>query len=185
MPQIIRAPDEILTERLRLRPVRPSDAALVELYASDARVARMTERIPHPYPPSLAESFVDRVTSGTPGEICWAIEVQAEPGSTAEANALIGTIILRFGSEGSARVGYWVAPAFWNTGYASEAVEAVVAHAPCLGLREITARVFQDNAASVRVLIHAGFAYVDDGEAYSLGRGGVVATHNYRREIPS
>ena len=46
MPQIIRAPDEILTERLRLRPVRPSDAALVELYASDARVARMTERIP-------------------------------------------------------------------------------------------------------------------------------------------
>ena len=78
-----------------------------------------------------------------------------------------------------------MAPAFWNTGYASEAVEAVVAHAPCLGLREITARVFQDNAASVRVLIHAGFAYVDDGEAYSLGRGGVVATHNYRLEIPS
>lgn len=185
MPQIIRAPYEILTDRLRLRPLRPTDAALVELYASDIRVARMTERIPHPYPPGLAESFVDRMTSGAPGEVCWAIEIQAEPGSTAEANALIGTIVLRFGPEGSARIGYWVAPAFWNTGYASEAVEAVIAHAPAFGLGEVTARVSQDNAAAVRVLIHAGFSYVDDGESYSLGRGGVMATHNYRREIPS
>lgn len=183
MTQTIRTPEELLTDRLRLRPLRPADAALVELYASDVRVARMTERIPHPYPPGLAESFVDRVTGGTPGEVCWAIEVQAEPGSTAEANALIGTIILRFEAPDSARIGYWVAPAFWNTGYAREAVEAVVAHGPALGLRRITARVFQDNAASVRVLINAGFAYVDDGEAYSLGRGGVIATHNYRREV--
>ena len=183
MTQTIRAPAELQTERLRLRPLRPADAALVELYASDARVARMTERIPHPYPPGLAEAFVERVSGGIPGEVCWAIEVRAEPGSTAEANALIGTIILRFETSERARIGYWVAPALWNTGYASEAVEAVVSQAPALGLSEVTARVFQDNLASVRVLIHAGFAYVDDGEAYSLGRGGVVATHNYRRAV--
>ena len=28
-----------------------------------------------------------------------------------------------------AEIGYWVAPAFWGTGYASEAVEAVVGFA--------------------------------------------------------
>ena len=30
---------------------------------------------------------------------------------------------LKPSGEGVAEIGYWVAPAFWNTGYASEAVE--------------------------------------------------------------
>ena len=49
------------------------------------------------------------------------------------------------------------------------------------GFREITARVFQDNPASVKVLLRAGFDYVDDAEVYSVARGTMVPTHNYRR----
>ena len=88
--------------------------------------------------------------------------------------------MLRLDAPGSARLGYWLAPAFWGTGYASEATEGVVGFARAAGFRALTARVFQDNPASVKVLLHAGFAYVDDGEVYSLARGTMVPTHNYR-----
>ena len=169
---------EIVTERLRLRRFRRSDAALIELYASDARVARMTERIPHPYPPGLALGFVERVARGTADEMGWAIDAGAE-----KENGLIGTIMLRLSEPGVARIGYWLAPAYWGTGYASEAAEGVVRFAAGARLEEVTARVFQDNPASVKVLLRAGFGYVDDGEVYSVARGTMVPTHNYRRRL--
>ena len=178
MSETILQPVDLVTERLRLRRFQRSDVALVELYASDARVARMTERIPHPYPPGLAASFIERVGAGTPDEIGWAVDIGAEA-----ENGLIGTIMLRITAPGVARIGYWLAPAFWGTGYASEAAEAVVGFAAGAGFHEVTARVFQDNPASVKVLLRAGFVYVDDGEVYSVARGSMVPTHNYRRLI--
>ena len=178
MPETDLQPVDIVTERLRLRRFRRSDAPLIELYASDARVARMTERIPHPYPPGLATSFVERVARGAPDAVGWAVDA----GGDGE-NGLIGTIMLRLPEPGTARIGYWLAPAYWGTGYASEAAEAVVGFAAAAGLGEVAARVFQDNPASARVLLHAGFAYVDDGEAYSVARGSMVPTHNYRRRL--
>jgi RimJ/RimL family protein N-acetyltransferase len=180
MSEAILQPVDLVTERLRLRRFRRSDAALVELYASDARVARMTERIPHPYPPGFAAGFVERVGPGVPGEIGWAIDIGAEA-----ENGLIGTIMLRIDAPGVARIGYWLAPAFWGTGYACEATEAVVGFAEGAGFREVTARVFQDNPASVKVLLRAGFAYAEDGEVYSVARNCMVATHNYRRRLGS
>ena len=179
-------PVDLFTERLHLRRFRRDDAGLVQLYASDARVARMTERIPHPYPPGLAESFVARAAAAAPGEVTWAIDTAAVPDAETDGGgALIGAIALRLEPSGGGRIGYWVAPAFWNTGYASEATAAVVAHAATLGIPEVTARVFQDNAASVLVLMHAGFDYTGDGEVYSVARGGMVPTHTYRRILGS
>jgi RimJ/RimL family protein N-acetyltransferase len=178
MTDAILDPVDLVTERLLLRRFRAEDAALVELYVSDARVARMTERIPHPYPPGMARGFVTRAAAGTPGEASWAIDAGPDT-----SGGLVGAITLRIAAPGSGRIGYWVAPAFWNTGYASEATAAVVKHAGRLGLSELTARVFQDNAASVRVLMHSGFDYTGDGEAYSVARGGMVPTHEYRREV--
>lgn len=184
MSETILQPVDIATERLRLRRFRPSDVALIELMASDRRVAWMTERIPHPYPPGLAASFVDRVAAGARDEIGWAIDADTGTGDE-PGNGLIGTIMLRVeappeASGGSARVGYWLAPACWGTGYATEALDGVVGFARAAGFRELTARVFQDNPASVKVLLHAGFAYTGDGEVYSLAREAMVPTHNYR-----
>ena len=51
------AQPEIVTPRLRLRRLRPRDAALIALYASDRRVAWATAVIPHPYPPGAAEAL--------------------------------------------------------------------------------------------------------------------------------
>jgi RimJ/RimL family protein N-acetyltransferase len=75
-------------------------------------------------------------------------------------------------------IGYWVAPAFWNSGLASEAVRALIAANPH-GASTIFAEVFQDNPGSARVLTNCGFDYLGDAEAYSVARGATVATWTY------
>jgi RimJ/RimL family protein N-acetyltransferase len=50
----------LVTPRLRLRPLRAADAAQIALHAGDRKVAWMTTRIPHPYPPGAAEAVVER-----------------------------------------------------------------------------------------------------------------------------
>ena len=169
---------EIATPRLRLRPLRPRDAGLIALYCSDRRVGWTTARIPYPYPPGAAEAFIERVTAPGAVEWSWALDTGAD-----DENGLVGCIGLEPTGDGLAEIGYWVAPAFWNTGYASEAVEGLVAHAAASGWRELTAGVFQDNPASARVLTRAGFAYEGEGETFSLARGAMVPTFRYRRVL--
>jgi RimJ/RimL family protein N-acetyltransferase len=169
---------DLVTPRLRLRRLRPSDAALVHLYASDARVARMTTSIPHPNPPGSAEAFVARVTGPAARETVWALDAGAEG-----ENGLIGLISAKPADADTGEIGYWVAPAFWNAGYAGEAVEAVAAEMARRGSVALTAEVFQDNLASARVLTRAGFAYVGEGETHSVARGAMVPTFRYRLDL--
>ena len=169
---------ELATKRMRLRRLRPADAALMTLYASDARVARMTFQIPHPYPPGAAEAYVERARSDGTKELVWALDT-GEDGE----NGLIGLISLKPGPGGEAEVAYWVAPAFWRTGYAGEAIEAVAGWAAARGLVALTAQVFQDNVPSIKVLTRAGFAYEGAGEVHALARHAVVPTFRYRREL--
>ena len=43
--------------------------------------------------------------------------------------------------------------------------------------------MFQDNVASARVLTRAGFAYVGEGESYSVARGAMTPAFRYRRDL--
>jgi RimJ/RimL family protein N-acetyltransferase len=170
---------DLATPRLRLRRLRPSDAALLHLYASDPRVARMTTSIPHPYPPGGAEAFVARVTGPSAREIVWALDAGAEG-----ENGLIGLASARPAGPHDAEIALWVAPAFWNAGYAGEAIEAVAAEMARRGARALTAEVFEDNLASARVLARAGFAPAGSGAAHSVARSAVVPTLRFRKHLP-
>lgn len=169
---------DLATPRLRLRRLVRGDAGLIHLYASDARVARMTSSIPHPNPPGSAEALIERVTGLGARETVWALDAGADG-----ENGLIGLISLRPRPEDLGEIGYWVAPAFWNAGYAGEAVEAVARAAERLGMTALTAQAFQDNLPSARVLTRAGFAYVGEGELFSVARGATTPTFRYRRDL--
>ena len=167
----------IATERFDLRPLRRSDMGLIDHYAGDARVARMTTTIPHPLPPGASEALVARSLAPARDEDVWAMD-----GTRTGGPELMGLISLQKVDARQSEIGYWVAPPFWNTGLASDAVGALVAANP-LGHATIFAAVFQDNPASARVLVHAGFDYVGDAEAYSVARGGPVPTWTYLRRM--
>mgnify|MGYP002634784256 CR=1 FL=1 len=167
----------IATERFTLRPARKSDAGLFALYAGDKRVATATRSIPHPLPPGAAEAFMARAMSGKGDEDIWVMD-----GTASGLPEVLGVISLKKMDRAQSEIGYWVAPAFWNLGLASEAVQGLLAANPqqCC---TVFAEVFQDNPGSARVLTNAGFQYLGDAETYSVARGARVPTWTYLRKL--
>jgi RimJ/RimL family protein N-acetyltransferase len=157
---------EIAAGPFTLRPARRSDVGLFTMYAGDRRVAEATQSIPHPLPPGASEAFVERVVDG----------------KLAGLPEVLGVISLKPMDRAQAEIGFWVAPAFWNTGIASKAVAALVQANP-LGIRTYFAEVFQDNPGSAKVLTKQGFGYLGDAETFSVARGALVSTWTYLRNL--
>jgi len=175
------APQVIPAERFVLRPLRRSDAGLISMYTADRRVAEGTRAIPHPLPPGATEAFIARVT-GTPAAGAAHEDVWALDGSAHGLAEVLGLVSLTHMERDQSEVGFWVAPAFWNTGFASEAVAALVAANPHRS-RTLFAEVFQDAPVSARVLSNCGFAYLGDAESWSVARGARVPTWTYLRKM--
>lgn len=167
----------IETERFVLRPLRKSDKGLIDLYGSDARVARMTTAIPHPVPPGLVDDLIARATAQDRDEDIWAMD-----GSKSNGGELMGVISLERMDRNQSEIAYWVAPAFWNGGLARDAVKALVDANP-RGNGTMFASVFQDNPASAKVLTHCGFDYLGDAESFSVARDTTVPTWTYLKKL--
>ncbi len=167
----------IEADRFVLRPLRRSDQGLIDHYASDRQLARMTVSIPHPLPPGATDAFISRALADDRIADVWAID-----GVKDGAAELMGVISLDRVDDGKSEIGYWVAPPFWNTGVASEAVRAVIAANP-LESDTMFACVFQDNPASARVLTNAGFQYLGDAETFSVARNALVPTWTYSLKL--
>lgn len=180
--KIATTPVTIDAGRFSLRPARRSDAGLISLYTSDRRLAEGTRSIPHPLPPGAAESYAAQAMKTGTDEDIWVMD-----GSGSGLPEVLGVISLKRMEDGKAprwqsQVGYWVAPAFWNTGIASEAVAALIAANP-QGSKYLFAEVFQDNPGSAKVLIHNGFSYLGDAETFSVARSARVPTWTYVRKL--
>jgi RimJ/RimL family protein N-acetyltransferase len=176
-PELISLQPVISADRFVLRPIRPSDAGLIALYTSDRRLAEGTRSIPHPLPPGAAEGFIARALSDKREEDVWVMD-----GSARDQAEVLGVLSLSRMDRDQSEIGFWVAPGLWNTGFASEAVSAMVAANPHAS-RTLFAEAFQDNPGSARVLVNAGFDYLGDAEAWSVARGAKVPTWTYMRKM--
>lgn len=163
--------------RLVLRPLQMADAGLLALYTGDKRVAEGTRSIPHPLPPGATEQFIERALAPDRTEDVWVLD-----GSPSQSSSVLGLLSLKHLDRQQSQIGFWVAPAFWNAGFASEAVRCVIDANPHKA-RTLFAEVFQDNAASAHVLTNAGFDYLGDAEAYSVARKANVPTWTYIRRM--
>lgn len=175
--EMIAPAQRIAAQRFVLRALRPSDVGLMTLFASDRRVAEATTSIPHPLPPGTAEGFIARVLAPDSDEVVWAVDASDFGGGE-----LLGVVSLNRMDRGQSEIGYWVAPAYWNAGFASEAVHALVEANP-LANKTIFGSVFQDNPVSARVLTNAGFDYLGDAEAFSVARNAKVPTWTYLKRV--
>jgi len=167
----------IATDRFDLRPLRRSDQGLIEMYASDPRVAKNTSSIPHPLPPGTIEAFITRAMAEPREEDVWVMD-----GLKSGGDEVMGLISLTRLDRNQSEVGYWVAPAFWNTHLASDAVQALVDANP-LQNDAMFAAVYHDNPASAKVLTNAGFIYLGDAETYCVARDAAVPTWTYSRKL--
>jgi len=134
-------PQQIVTDRLVLRPFDRGDGNAVVAVLGDFAVARWLARVPHPF------THADLRLSRDDGASRW-------PGLA--AITLDGAVIGGIGSAG--HLGYWLAPALWGRGYATEAARAVVDRFFASGEAEtLESGFFEGNAASRRVLDKLGF----------------------------
>lgn len=163
-------PEEIRTERLTLRPLRPEDAPRIAEFCGDADVSRWLPQVPHPYPVEAAEAFVSAMReTGAP---VWAIE----PAGNDAREGLVGVIGLN-GQATDGHLGFWLGRAYWGRGYATEAARAVLAHGVAPEDRgRIRSGVVADNRASRAVLRKLGFR--ETGRVHRAGASqGERVTH--------
>ena len=157
----------IKTDRLTLRVPQDDDAEALARGLGVLDIARMTARVPHPYPVEAAEAWIELQRAGRQrgDEISFVIEEQGR---------LCGGIgVFRPAPEHGWEVGYWVEKSCWGRGIATEALTAIVDWArEELGADQLTAGYFTDNPASSRVLEKAGFEPTGCEESkFSLARG--------------
>ncbi len=131
----------IATPRLRLIPVGDADPEEVAAAIGNYDVARWLGRVPYPYGPEDARSFIE-ANAGQEGRV-WFIE---------DREGIAGGI----GIDGE--LGYWLARRAWGLGYATEAGDAAVdAHFADPGAQELQSNYFPGNDRSAGVLRKLGF----------------------------
>ena len=111
----------IITERLNLRKVLPSDAERVLHFRSDKEINKYIKRAPQTL--EIVIAHIEKLSSDlkTDKSVSWGI-------TTKESNIMIGSICLWNFSEDkkTAEVGYDLNPEFQGKGIMSEALKAVL-----------------------------------------------------------
>jgi RimJ/RimL family protein N-acetyltransferase len=162
--------DEVIrTERLLLRPLRPTDAETMLALFGDWDVVRRLSTPPWPYTLADAVEFIQPRMTPTPAEAAFAIALDGR---------FVGGIGTRMKEAGHVQaasgpnLGYWLGQPYWGRGYMTEAARGVIAWAFATGLGEtIYSGAFADNAASVQVQAKLGFARAGESVLFSRPRG--------------
>lgn len=155
------------SERLILRPLRPTDIEAIAVWLGDYDVAKMLARAPHPYSEEDAEAFIAREPDE---EHVFGIERK-------EDGVFLGTIGINpaTGHE----MGYWLGKPFWGFGYATEAAGRMLAYAfDTLGAPSVHAGFFADNPASGNVLAKLGLRHNGSKLRFSNARGVELLCHD-------
>ena len=150
------------TERLNLRPLEKNDAeAMYKNWTYDERVARYCRWNPHESleaTEQLLKMYIDQEASGF--KYRWGIELK-------ETGELVGCIDVVKISEDSkiATVGYVLSCDYWNKGYATEALTAVIQKLFNDGFEVVNAEHHINNIASGKVMEKCGMKYTCNGKA--------------------
>ena len=152
---------------ITLRTFEDSDLDALFDWESDPRAVQMAAFTrANPSDRSAFDAHYERVRSD-PSNTLLAIDDDGE---------FVGTIG-SFTREGEREVTYWIAPARWGQGLASQALRAFLA---IESTRPLYGRVARHNAASAKVLARAGFVEVDSETAFAPGVGAEVVERIYR-----
>jgi [ribosomal protein S5]-alanine N-acetyltransferase len=143
---------EIQLSKCKLRPWHINDANTLVLQANNINVSKnLRDLFPHPYTFNDARFFITHL-AGSKKNLVLAIEVEGEA---------VGSIGIQMQNDiyrKNGELGYWLGETYWGRGIATEAVEAVVKYGfDHFDLNRIYACVFEQNAASMRVLEKCGF----------------------------
>ena len=152
----------IKTERLILRPLTDKDAAeMFKNWTWDERVAKYCRWYPHKSieeTKQLLKMYISQAENGF--DYRWGITLR-------DSNNLIGVIDVVDLSEDkkTAEVGYVLAYDYWNNGYLTEALKAVIDELFNDGVETVIADHHVENIASGRVMEKCGMKFTHFSKA--------------------
>jgi len=167
MAEAVSPPPELISERLRLRRVRPQDSGPFTEAVADPRVHRMLASVPPGQTKAQTLAWIathDRALAEDTGHF-FAISAEDAP--------LAGIIsATRAATDDPFEIGYWLAPAAWSKGYCTEAGALLIRWLETArNVRALVSGHFVDNPASGRVLQKLGFLPCGRNLMFSKGRG--------------
>ncbi len=158
----------LTTERLTLKSIDDGDIIWVSELLNNFEIAKYLERVPHPYHHNDARDFISKVNAIPEDNYVFTISVESPVG-------VIGLHNMKDGWE----LGYWIGQPYWGHGFATEAAKAVTSFAfERIGINELVAGHYIDNAPSGKVLKKVGFQYTNTIESRDcLARGHQTGCH--------
>jgi len=149
----------IETKRLILREWQEGDASALFKYASDPEVGPRAGWPAH----KSEEESLEIIRNVFSAEGMWAVVLK----ETSEVIGCVGYLPAEYSNleidADQCEVGYWIARPYWNKGFCTEALRAVVDY--CFNVKGFTVLwgdYFLDNPASGKVMMNCGF--VDTGQ---------------------
>lgn len=154
------------TDRLILRPQTLADAPDIFAILGNSQAMRFWSR-PAITRLAVVEELMREQQAAMDRGLCryWTMTLDGHP---------IGSVDLSMIRDASAELGFMLRPDHWGAGFASEAVEAVIAHGfDTLRLARLAAAVQSANRAAARVLEKNGFALIEQ-RAVTIADGRMV-----------
>ncbi|MBQ7045456.1 MAG: GNAT family N-acetyltransferase [Clostridia bacterium] len=152
----------LYTNRLILRPFKETDAnAMYKNWTFDSRVAKYCRWHPHSIiemTQQILNRYLDEAKNGF--NYRWAITLRG----TDEPIGAIDVVELSKDNK-SATIGYALSYNYWNQGFTTEALKAVIKHLFDNGFCVVKAEHHIDNTASGRVMEKCGMKYTGDSTA--------------------
>lgn len=143
----------IETERLILKPFdRQDDRALAELLCSE-EIGR-TYMLPIFENEAQCQNLVRRFRELSMDENRCVAGIYL-------GGKLIGFVNDVEMTEDSVEMGYVIAPSHWGRGYATEALRGLIRCLHDRGFRQVITGAFEDNGASIRVMVKAGMTRIE------------------------
>ncbi len=164
---------KLTTARLRLRPIRRSDAPRAQALCNNWNVARMLSRVPYPNPLEAVEAWTGAQAAAWESGSAYTFVIKHRVG-------LIGVVGVSRRDDGGPgggpgddyEIGYWLGEPWWGQGLMTEAVGRVVDFARAeLSLDRLCSDYFTDNPASGHIQAKYGFRITGRGRLNSLSRG--------------
>lgn len=144
---------KIQTPRLKLTQVQWTDIPKIVAYAGDERISATTMNIPFPYETKDAIFWIHAANKGFADQSQYTFAIRLQP-----TDEFIGGIGLKINQRfNRAGLGYWLAHPYWNRGYMTEAVQAILEFGfTTLELNKIYATHLAENPASGKVMLKNG-----------------------------
>lgn len=167
---------KLITKRLILDQIKPKDIPDIVSYAGNIKIVENTRTMPHPYREEDAISWMHMANQGFKNQDNYIFAMRFR-----DTLSFIGGIGLTLDlSNNRAELGYWLAEDFWNLGYTSEAVQAILKFGfEELNLNKVTAVYITTNNASGKVMIKNGMTKEAEFKDHDIKKDHSIADDVY------